>query len=193
MGEATPPESLRTARLLLRGWIPEDAKQLKEAIDESIAELLPWIPFAQEEPTTLDQLRARLDGYREDLLAGRHALYAIFDAAGQRLLGGIGLYRRVGPGALEIGYWIRTTEAGKGLTTEAARALTDVGLAIDGVERVEMRLDPANRASAAIPKKLGYRPRETIRAEEGEVLRTTMIWEIRLSEPPAAPSHDCWR
>ena len=39
-------DSIRTARLLVRRWRPEDAVQLKEAIDVSLPELQAWVPWA---------------------------------------------------------------------------------------------------------------------------------------------------
>ncbi len=109
----------------------------------------------------------------------------MFDAAEAELLGGVGLYRRVGPGALEIGYWVRSDRTGRGIATEAARALTGAAFATAGVDRVEVHCDPRNAASAAVPGKLGYRHRETregdARTPDGEP-RATMIWELSAAE-----------
>jgi RimJ/RimL family protein N-acetyltransferase len=63
----------------------------------------------------------------------------------------------VAEGGIEIGYWIDVRYAGRGLGTEAARTLTGVALALPGVTRAEIHCDEANQASAAIPRKLGYR------------------------------------
>ena len=93
----------------------------------------------------------------DDFRAGRDALYVILEPGGADVLGGVGLYRRVGPDAIEIGYWTRTDRAGEGIATEAARALTAAGSNLQGVDRIEIHCDPANEASARIPQKLGYR------------------------------------
>jgi RimJ/RimL family protein N-acetyltransferase len=57
---------------------------------------------------------------------------------------------------------------------------------MSGVDRIEIHCDPANAASAAIPRRVGYRLRETISedtvAPEGSP-RDTMIFEI-LEGPP---------
>ena len=64
--------------------------------------------------------------------------------------------RASGPEALEIGYWIRADAVGQGYATESTAALTRVAFEVVDVERVEIRCVPENRASAAIPRKLGY-------------------------------------
>jgi RimJ/RimL family protein N-acetyltransferase len=61
------------------------------------------------------------------------------------------------PGSLELGYWLSNDCTGQGYATEAAAALTRVGLERLGAERIEIRCDPENRASTAIPARLGFR------------------------------------
>jgi RimJ/RimL family protein N-acetyltransferase len=97
------------------------------------------------------------------------------------VLGGTGLHPRVGAHALEIGYWMRSDAAHQGLATEAAGALAAVAFAIPGVERVEIRCDPKNVRSAAIPRRLGFRHLVTLEADAstptGEP-RDTMVWSL---------------
>jgi RimJ/RimL family protein N-acetyltransferase len=73
------------------------------------------------------------------------------------VLGMIGSHRRLGPGAIEIGYWTHVAHGGRGYMTAAARAMTQAAEALDNVKRVEIHTDEANVRSAAIPPKLGYR------------------------------------
>ncbi|MDH5757948.1 MAG: GNAT family N-acetyltransferase [Gemmatimonadota bacterium] len=181
-----PPSEIRTARLLLRCWSPEDAPRFKAALDASLAEVARWIPWARKEPSPLADIVARLEGFRADFHGGRNALYAMTDPAGDDVLGGIGLYRRVGPGRIEIGYWVRTDQAGKGLATEAATALTRVAFTLEGIDAVEIRCDVANEPSNAIPRKLAYRHARTIEEDpdpdaDGRV-RRTVIWELTREE-----------
>jgi RimJ/RimL family protein N-acetyltransferase len=81
--------------------------------------------------------------------------YAIFDDAGE-LVGAIGLMTRMGPDVLEIGYWTRTSHAGRGYMTAAVNALAEVALALPGIDRVAIRHDAANAASAAVAVKTGF-------------------------------------
>ena len=74
------------------------------------------------------------------------------------LLGGAGLHRRAGPKVGDIGYWTRSDRVGRGYATAAAKALTDVAFdLVPDIERVEIHMDRANEASAAVPRKLGFR------------------------------------
>jgi len=176
-----PPERIETDRLLIRCWDPVDAPRFKAALDSSLEELAAWIPWARDEPSPVDVLEARLRRYRDDFFGGGDALYALIDPDGGEVLGGIGPYRRVGPGALEVGYWIRTDLAGRGLASEATEALTRVGLSLRGIGRLEIRCDPRNGASVAIPQKLGYRLREVLQnapTSPNDALGDTMVWEM---------------
>lgn len=47
--------------------------------------------------------------------------------------------------------------AAPGSAPKAARALTSAALALPGITHVEIHHDRANEASAAIPRRLGYR------------------------------------
>ena len=79
------------------------------------------------------------------------------DAATGEQLGGCGLHDRIGPDGREIGYWLVADATGRGIVTAAARALTELALAMDGVTRVEIHCDEANVRSAAVARRLGYR------------------------------------
>ena len=68
-----------------------------------------------------------------------------------RVLGCAGRHRRVDPGALDIGYWLRTSETGRGTMTEAVRALANEALSLAGVDRVEIHCDAANDRARPSP------------------------------------------
>jgi len=156
-----PAYRIVTPRLVVRCWEPRDAPLLKEAIDSSLDHLLPWMPWAKHEPQTLAEKVELLREFRGQFDLGADSVYAIFDSDDERVIGGTGLHPRIGPGALEIGYWIRADAVGQGFATESTAALTRVAFELVDVERVEIRCSPENHASAAIPRKLGYSLRET--------------------------------
>ncbi|GAC1653753.1 MAG: GNAT family N-acetyltransferase [Gemmatimonadaceae bacterium] len=154
---------------------------LKDAVDSSLPELRPWEAWALGEPSVLAALETRLVGFEADFDEARDWLYGVFDAEGTRVLGGAGLHPRLGPGALEIGYWVRTSDTGRGIATATAGALTATGFMVAGVDRIEIHCDARNIRSAAIPRRLGYELLETrIRdtfTPDGRA-RDTMIWAI---------------
>jgi RimJ/RimL family protein N-acetyltransferase len=73
------------------------------------------------------------------------------------LVGGTGLHPRLGPGQIEIGYWVHAAWLKRGIATTAARALTSAAFEMEGVDEVHIHCDEANVASAAVPRRLGYR------------------------------------
>jgi RimJ/RimL family protein N-acetyltransferase len=63
---------------------------------------------------------------------------------------------RIGPGGLEIGYWVARDRVGRGIATAAAAALTEAAFGLPGIDRTEIVHDLSNAASGQIPRKLGY-------------------------------------
>jgi RimJ/RimL family protein N-acetyltransferase len=172
------PDRLLTERLFLRPWVAADADALRAALEESVEHLLPWIPWATPEAPGAEETRALLDGWIAQRASGESFIYAILQRDGGLLLGGIGLYARVGPGRLEVGYWLRRTASGLGFATEAAAAIGAAGLALAGVHALEIHTDPRNLASMRIPTKLGYRRVDTASEKEagGGAGRATVVF-----------------
>lgn len=158
-----PPYRIETDRLVLRCWDPADAPLLKEAVDSSLDHLRPWMPWANEEPQPLEQKVELLRRFRGLFDLGQDFIYGILSRDESEVVGGSGLHTRRGEGAFEIGYWIRASRIGQGLATEAVAALTAVGFAVPGIDRIEIHVDPANEASSKIPRRLGYTEEATLR------------------------------
>jgi len=75
---------------------------------------------------------------------------------GGAFAGGIGLMARIGPGGLEIGYWVHRAFTRRGLATAASAALVEQAFRLPGVDRVEIVHDELNVASGGVPRKLGF-------------------------------------
>ncbi len=181
------PVRIETARLVIRCWTESDAPLLRAAVDSSLDHLRRWMPWAMTEPSSLEETCERLRGYRASFEAGDDFTYGIFTRDEAEVVGGTGLHPRIGEGGLEIGYWIRADRIGQGLATEAARALTEVGLAAPGVDRIQILCDPENAASRRVPEKLGFRLIETRMGDthgpDGD-LRDTVVFELRREWAP---------
>jgi ribosomal-protein-serine acetyltransferase len=149
-----PPEMINAGELVLKRWEPAWSGELAAAVHESVPELQPFLPFATDE-YGLAEARTYIEGSVASWATETEFNYAIFTAVGD-LIGSIGLMTRPGPGALEIGYWMRTPWAGRGHMTRAVKVLTRVALTRPGIERVVIKHDPANAASAAVAAKAGF-------------------------------------
>ncbi len=180
------PYRILTDRLCIRCWDPADAQLLKVAIDSSLEHLRPWIPWAHDDPQPIEEKIALLRRFRAAFDQDEDYLYAILDRGESEVIGGTGLHRRVGDDAFEIGYWIRSNRVRRGFVTEATAALTRAAFEVCGADRVEIRIDPANVASLAVPRKLGYREEATLRrripTRVGRQLRDSVVFTLFTDE-----------
>ena len=181
---AALPDALAAGAVELQRWRPDRLDQVLEAVAASFPDLHRWMPWARTMPTAaelLEVLRAGEAAFEAD----REWNYFLVEPDADRLVGGAGLHPRSGPGTIEIGFWVRSDRTGRGYATAAAGALTEAAFThLDPVEQVEIRMDRANLASAAIPVKLGFR---LLAVEEREVLTPGhtgrgLIWARRRSE-----------
>jgi RimJ/RimL family protein N-acetyltransferase len=155
---AEPPERVDLGDLVLRRLTVADAKAVATAVAENLEHLRPWMPWANAESSDERFQRRRIAEADAQWARGADFGYGLF--AGDedaRLLGAFGLTARRGPKTLEIGYWLRADATGRGLATRAVESLTRIAFERPDVERVLIYCDEANDASAAIPRRLGYR------------------------------------
>ena len=122
-----PPEVLGDETVVLVRPEPEDIGPLTGAINESLDELAAWMPWAQS-PSTVASTTEFLEACRAKWAAGADFDYLIRHPRTGGIIGVCALHARLGPGALEIGYWVHTEHTGRGVATAAARALTDAAL-----------------------------------------------------------------
>jgi RimJ/RimL family protein N-acetyltransferase len=189
---ADPPYRIVSERTVIRCWEPRDAPLLKDAIDSSLDHLVPWMEWARAEPQTLAEKVSLLRRFRSQFDLGREFIYGILDRGEQEVLGGSGLHPRSADDSLEIGYWIRASAVGRGLATEATAALTRVAFEVCGIDRVDIRVDPTNAASLAIPRKLGFREEATLRrrlpAHDDGVPRDVTLFSLFRPELAGTPA-----
>jgi RimJ/RimL family protein N-acetyltransferase len=150
-----PRETLSHGPVTLHRWRPGPAQaaELAQAVAETLADLRPWLPWAQGDYGLADAeefLAASEQGWE----SGTEFNYAI--RSGGELAGCIGLMTRIGADGLEIGYWVHAGHMRRGLATAAAAALTAEAFTLPGITRVEIRHDELNTASGGIPRRLGF-------------------------------------
>jgi len=173
------PYRIETERLVIRCYDPADAPLLKDAVDTSLDHLRPFSAWVDDEPQPVEQKVELLKRFRTAFDSAEAFVYGIFDRDERRQLGGAGLHPRIGPGGLEIGYFVRASATRQGIATEAAAALTRVGFEVCDADRIEIRIDPQNVKSFGIPQKLGFPVEATLRrrlpARAGQPLRDVTI------------------
>lgn len=177
-------ERYSTERLVMRRWQRSDAAQLLAAIETSLPALRRFTPWVVPEAPELATLEARLASFSAEFDAGESRVYGVFTRDMTRVIGQIGLYARVGPGAVELGYFVRSDAAGRGYATEAAKPMLRAAFEDAGVARVELRCEPDNVASIAIARKLGMSVRETVIDPGGTQL---LVFECDGSQLPPTP------
>src|SRR3712207_9583137 len=106
---AAMPDVLAASPLRLVRWSPADVDEVLEAVRSSFAELQQWMHWAQTMPTREQQREALAKG-NVAFEAGTDFAFLFRETATGALVGGGGVHRRVGPGAVEIGYWGRSED-----------------------------------------------------------------------------------
>jgi RimJ/RimL family protein N-acetyltransferase len=160
-----PPERIELGDVVVVRHRPHHAEALAAAIGASLDHLRPWMPWADAEAATAEFQHRRLTEEEPKWDDDQDYIMLILDPTETEVLGGTGLHRRQGPGTIEIGYWLRPDQTGRGLITVVAAALTEVGLGLDGVGEVQIHCDVANTSSSAVPRRLRYELREIVERE----------------------------
>ena len=140
--------------LVLRVWEEDDAPALGRAVTESLEHLRPWMPWAAFEPQSISARRGWIREVRRQCAAGGDRVYGMW--LGDDVVGGCGLHDRLGPAALEIGYWVHVGFTRRGLAKEAVRQLCAEAFARPRIEHVEIHHDRANVASGAVAAAAGF-------------------------------------
>lgn len=180
------PESFETERLCIRAPLWGDGAVMNEAIGESLAELKSWMPFAQDMPSVEESEKftreARLDYLKRSVLHMR-----IYDKVTGSFIGCSGLHNIDWDiRNFEIGYWIRSTCAGRGYMTEAVNGITDFAIHNLNANRIEIRCSARNAKSAAVAERAGFTLdgilRSNRRGQDGELHDSKVYAKVRGAE-----------
>lgn len=166
MPGSIPSSARRSPRLVLRPFRRRDVDSLVDAVRDSATELQRWLPWAHDRYGRSDAVRfvrdsaaAWTEGRAYDFALRGHE-----DA--DRHLGNVSVWhtsRRERSG--EIGYWIRSTETGRGIATEGAARVIQVAFEELRLHRVVLRIAVGNRPSERVAEKLGFVQEGVLRRE----------------------------
>lgn len=154
------PVPIETPRLYLRPPQVGDGKRVNEAVLESLNELRPFMPWAQNAPSVEDTetfVRLAAANWIVKKNEEPYLPLFIFDKSSGHFLGGTGVHHfDWHVPCLEIGYWLRTSATRQGFMTEAVNALTQYAFKQLQVHRVAITCAADNHRSRKIPERLGY-------------------------------------
>ena len=149
-----PRVQLTAGALVIRPWRLDDAAALAAAARESSAEILPWMGWARPDYSVEDAVTF-LAGTALAWTEERAHEFAVTGADGG-LLGGVGVNQinRLHRFA-NLGYWVRTSAARRGVTSAAARAVARWALATLDIHRLEIVVGVGNVASEGVAARIG--------------------------------------
>jgi ribosomal-protein-serine acetyltransferase len=165
-----------------------DADALFALTDANRAHLeqwLPWVPATRARADTLEFIRAT----RRQFAADEGMQLALVDIDGA--IAGVAGFHRIdwANRATSIGYWLAADRQGRGLMTDAVRALVDDAFGSRGLHRVVIEAGVDNVRSRAVPERLGFREEGVRREAErhGERYLDLVVYALLASEwPPGA-------
>jgi ribosomal-protein-serine acetyltransferase len=146
---------LTEGSILVRTYRAEDADALYEAARESIAEVSVWLPWCHEN-YSIEESREFVVSRKLASQGDEWYGFGVFEKDAGRFLGGVGLnfINRVHQMG-NLGYWVRTSAASRGVATQAARLVARFGFEQLGLHRIEIVAAVPNVASQRVAEKVG--------------------------------------
>jgi len=138
----------------IRPYRADDAPRLFEAARESIAEVFQWLAWCHPR-YSLEEAAAWVSACDEKARQGLEYNFAIVDAQG-RFLGGCGI-NQINPlhRFANLGYWVRSSETGRGVAVEAARQAARFAMLNTDLVRLEILCPVGNERSRRVAEKAG--------------------------------------
>lgn len=145
--------TLVTPRLTLEATIPDHAAGLWEATEASLPELLVYMAWAVHASPENSRAYAQRVAQRFE----QSIDWSFTILHDEVVVGAISLMNYEAMfNVAEMGYWIRSDLAGRGLITEAGLAVCDFGFDEVHLHRIELRAWVENPASIRVAEKLGF-------------------------------------
>lgn len=172
-------------RITLRPPAEIDATAVASAVRASHAELAPWMPWAGSD-YGVDAALVWIRGETGDL----HR-FVIVDHDDGEIIGSCGLNRvdELNRTA-NLGYWVRSDRAGRGVATAATRLLMAFGTSVVELHRLEIVMSTRNEASRRVAEKAGavYEGvRRSALLLEGE-RHDAHVFSVVATDPTVAPT-----
>lgn len=158
MNTAVNIEVIETERLILRGWSLDDAADLYDyARNPNVGPHGGWKPHE-----SIGESKKIIT----ELFLGKYDIWAMVDKQTGKVIGSIGFEKdtiRDEPLCLELGYAMAEDYWGRGLMTEAAKAVIRFGFEKSGLEMISIYRNPVNYRSERVIEKCHFIYEGTLR------------------------------
>ena len=161
---AFSPPSFQYDRCVgIRRFRPEDVPLLFEATRESIGSLCQWMVWCHA-GYTMEDCAAFVSACAEKWNRGESHSFVVYDVRDGTFLGSAGLNQinqthRVA----NLGYWVRNSQAGRGIGTAALRLVARFGLQELHFNRLDILVPVGNRSSQRVAQKAGAKQEGILR------------------------------
>ena len=143
-----------SAEVSIRPFREEDVAELFESVRESEEDLSPWMPWCHSE-YSISEARDWIGKQIASFEARDEFHFAIVSAGGQ-LVGVCGLNRISRENRVaNLGYWVRSSQARRGIATRATRLLADWAFQNTDLHRLEILVAIRNHPSLRVAAKAG--------------------------------------
>jgi [ribosomal protein S5]-alanine N-acetyltransferase len=165
---------LETERLLLRPFVREDAEEVHAIVaDREIAATTLSIPHPYP-PGMAEEWIVRQAPRFE---AGEEVVYAVTLKGPGRIVGAVGIAVEPPHRRAELGYWVDQGFWGRGIATEAARALVRFAFEVLEIHRVQAVHFTRNPSSGAVMRKIGMTREGRLR---GHILKWGVFEDVEV-------------
>jgi RimJ/RimL family protein N-acetyltransferase len=165
--------SLKTERLILRGWRVDDFEPYARFLADADV-----VRYMMGDPVS------RADAWRNMAMMIGHwslrgfGMWAVERKADQAMIGRVGLFYPEGWPALEVGWMLGQAYWGQGYAAEAARAAMTYGFLTLDLERIASVIHIDNKPSQALAARLGETRGPRHDAVLGGKTFPTEVWSI---------------
>jgi ribosomal-protein-serine acetyltransferase len=146
---------LTDGNIIIRPCQPEDADVICEGVRETMHEMLKWAPWCHPDYAISD-CKSWLDSRHQMWTEGIEYDFVIFDTKDDTFLGGCAVDQiNRKHNFANLGYWVRTSQEGKGIATATVKLISRFGFETLGFTRLEIVAAVQNKASQRVAEKVG--------------------------------------
>ncbi len=178
--------------VLLRPYRSEDSEALYDAVIESLAVMLLWMPWCHanySRKESQEWVASRPEAWAQ----GEAYSFAVTDARDGTFLGGCGLNQLNSIHQYaNLGYWVRASAWGRGVATAATQLVAQFGFQELGLQRIEILMVVENKASRRVAEKAGaqYEGRARHRLYVRDEARDAFQFSLLPADVGLAPTPD---